>query len=71
MRLIILLITLALISYLVYFYLDSSASTMPGDQDIKTQAQQAIEKSKDAAKQLQQSLDLQQQRLDKEKAENH
>lgn len=64
MRLIGLLLTLAILGYVIKIYLGSSSVTSTDEDGNKTHPQQTIERAEQATEQLNQALQNNQQRLD-------
>ena len=64
MRLIGLLLTLAILGYVIKIYLGSSSITSPDEAGNITRPQQTIERAEQATEQLNQVLQDNQQRLD-------
>ncbi|MGD8812085.1 MAG: hypothetical protein PVH16_05060 [Thioalkalispiraceae bacterium] len=63
MRLISLLLSLAILGYVISIYLDSSSGSSAGNEQYSSRPQQTIEQAEDTAAQINQSLKLQQQQL--------
>lgn len=63
MRLISLLLALAILGYVIKLYLDSSSMTAGDDETLRTPPQQTLERAEQSAKQIDQVLQDQQQRL--------
>lgn len=70
MRYMSLLISLALVAGLVYWYLKSGSVMPNSDAGVSTTPQQTMKQAEDSAKLLQQSLQQQQQQLEQAKPTN-
>lgn len=64
MRFISLLLALAILGYVIKIYLDSSVSEENGTKEYTSRPQQTIEQAEETAKQLEQTLQLQQKQME-------